>query len=152
MVTSEIRTQKTAWIPQSGAQAVGFNCNVLPVVFLHLSASRTYLFKHHIIFLFELQVFFSCTCALPAAGISAAVRPRSGGDGDDPPTFYSLRIAARGLSFMARSAGKKPAAIPTKMANPIAANESHGGILDKSPSIPTRNCPDKNLLAIKEIP
>lgn len=148
MVTSEIRTQKTAWIPQSGAQAVGFNCNVLPVVFLHLSASRTYLFKHHIIFLFELQVFFP----VPVLSRQQAFPRRSGGDDDDPPTFYSLRIAARGLSFMARSAGKKPAAIPTKMANPIAANESHGGILDKSPSIPTRNCPDKNLLAIKEIP
>ena len=34
-----------------------------------------------------------------------------------PPSFYSLRIAASGLSFIARSAGKNPATIPTSTAN-----------------------------------
>ena len=34
-----------------------------------------------------------------------------------PPSFYSLRIAASGLSFIARSAGKNPATMPTSTAN-----------------------------------
>ena len=51
-------------------------------------------------------------------------------------TFYSLRMAARGLNFIARTAGIKPAAIPTKMAKPMAASTSHNGILDKFPLIP----------------
>lgn len=31
--------------------------------------------------------------------------------------YYSLRIAAKGLNFIARNDGKKPAAMPTKIAN-----------------------------------
>ena len=50
--------------------------------------------------------------------------------------FYSFRIAASGLNFIARIAGMKPAAIPTKIAKPIAANASHKGILDKFQLIP----------------
>ena len=42
--------------------------------------------------------------------------------------FYSLRIAARGLSLIALSAGKYPAAIPTNTANTREAITSHGGI------------------------
>ena len=45
-----------------------------------------------------------------------------------PLTPYSLRIAARGLSFMARRAGKYPAITPTSIAKPIESSTSHGGI------------------------
>lgn len=41
---------------------------------------------------------------------------------------YSLRIAARGLNFIALLDGKKPATIPITTANTIAAPASHGGI------------------------
>ena len=42
--------------------------------------------------------------------------------------FYSFLMAASGLSRIALSAGKYPAAIPTRTANPSAANASQGGI------------------------
>ena len=41
---------------------------------------------------------------------------------------YSLRIAARGLNFIALLDGKKPATIPITTAITIAAPASHGGI------------------------
>ena len=42
--------------------------------------------------------------------------------------LYSLRIAASGLSLIARSAGKYPATIPTSIANPREISTSHTGI------------------------
>ena len=41
---------------------------------------------------------------------------------------YSFRIAASGLSLIARSDGKNPATIPTSTANMTAEKASHGGI------------------------
>ena len=44
--------------------------------------------------------------------------------------YYSFRIAANGLSLVARCAGKKPATIPTMVENMIAATTNHSGIAD----------------------
>ena len=41
---------------------------------------------------------------------------------------HSFRIAARGLSFMARLDGKNPAAMPMSTAKMTDATASHGGI------------------------
>ena len=42
--------------------------------------------------------------------------------------FYSFLIAARGLSRIARRDGKKPATMPTRIANTRDSSASHGGI------------------------
>lgn len=42
--------------------------------------------------------------------------------------YHSLRIAASGLSFIALSAGKYPAATPTNTANPVDISTIHHGI------------------------
>ena len=42
--------------------------------------------------------------------------------------FYSFLIAASGLSFIARFAGKYPASTPTSTANTMDINTSHHGI------------------------
>ena len=49
---------------------------------------------------------------------------------------YSFRIAANGLSFIARIAGKNPATMPMMMANPTDGTASQIGITDSFPSIP----------------
>ena len=41
---------------------------------------------------------------------------------------YSFRIAASGLNFIARRAGKYPAAIPTRIANASEISTSQGGM------------------------
>lgn len=53
--------------------------------------------------------------------------------------LYSVCIAASGLSFMARRAGKYPATIPINVENATAANANHHGITEifhPIPSIP----------------
>ena len=47
-----------------------------------------------------------------------------------------MRIAASGLSFMARSAGKNPAAMPISTAKPTEAAASHSGIREMLPLMP----------------
>ena len=47
-----------------------------------------------------------------------------------PPSPYSVRIAANGLSFIARLAGKYPASIPIRVENAIAVSASHQGMAD----------------------
>lgn len=50
--------------------------------------------------------------------------------------LYSFRMAASGLSFMALSAGKKPAAMPMNTAKASDAAASHNGIREMFPLIP----------------
>lgn len=52
---------------------------------------------------------------------------------------YSFRIAASGLSFIARAAGTYPAIVPTAMAKPIAKAASQSGMLDSPPVEPEPN-------------
>ena len=61
-------------------------------------------------------------------------------------------MAASGLSFMALMAGMNPAAMPTKMANPMADMESQGGILERLPTSPLVSSRLTNLLMMPEIP
>ena len=51
--------------------------------------------------------------------------------------LYSVCIAASGLSFMARRAGKYPATIPINVENATAANANHHGITEIFPPIPS---------------
>lgn len=49
---------------------------------------------------------------------------------------YSFLIAANGLNFMARSDGKKPASIPTRIANTRDKTASQSGIYEIPPLKP----------------
>ena len=55
--------------------------------------------------------------------------------------FYSFRIAASGLNFIARFAGKYPASTPTSTANAIDNSTSHHGIYEILLSVPVDNTP-----------
>ena len=64
---------------------------------------------------------------------------------------YSLRIAASGLSLIARSAGKYPAATPTSIANPMDRITSHQGMYEIFPSMPIAAPLPVRILMTKDI-